>query len=137
MPAVDTFPDAEALIGIILRAASITGLSSRVYSSIPKAPTYPLITIKRIGGIPAERHRLDRARIQIDVWGNTKSEARDIADAARVAIFAAEGQTYDETGTEMDGFITCVEDDLGLAFIPDPATARDRYVFGLAIYLHS
>lgn len=94
---VEVFPDAEALVGSILRTANIEGVGARVYSSIPKSPTYPLILVKRIGGIPAELHRLDRARVQIEVWGappGGKGEAFEIAAEARAVLFGAEGQTY-------------------------------------------
>ena len=59
MARVDALPDAEALVSYELR----TQLSARVYSSLPSSPVYPLITIKRIGGIPTDRVRLDRANI--------------------------------------------------------------------------
>lgn len=126
----EVFPDAEKLVGDALRAASLT-VGSRVYSSIPKTPTFPLITIQRTGGTPVERHRLDQARIQVDVWGESKSQAHDIAQAARVAIHRMEGST--PTGAVIGG----VDDILGLAWSPDPVTHRDRYIFGVSITLHA
>lgn len=131
MTTVDAFPDAEALASHAIRS-TVTG--SRVYSSLPKNPTYPLVTVHRIGGVPAERHRLDAARIQVDVWGNSKSEAFDLAQQARVALHAMEATTYT---TPVAGYVTGVADDLGLIWLPDPVTARDRYVFGVVIYLHA
>lgn len=139
MPVVyEAFPDAEALVSTIVR----DGTGARVYSSIPKSPTYPLITVKRIGGIPSERHHLDCARMQIDVWGGakgdapggpTKSDIRDLAITARIAVFGAEGQTLT---APMDAFISGVEDSFGLSWQPDPPTGRDRYIFGLEVYFH-
>lgn len=126
----DAFPDAEALVGDVLRAASLV-VDTRVYSSIPKSPTFPLITLQRIGGTPVERHRLDQPRIQIDVWGTSKSEAHDIAQAARVAIHEMEGQTF------ATAYVSGVDDAFGLTWFPDPPTARDRYIFGVALTLHA
>lgn len=136
MTIVDTFVDAEALVGSIIRLANVSGLNG-VYSSLPKTPDWPIATVTRIGGIPAERHRVDRARIQIDVWGGSKSEAFDIIADIRTVLFAAEGQSFDLGTYAADAFISGVEDDLGFSFQPDPKTARDRYVYGVAVTLHS
>ena len=133
MPLFDVFPDAEAACSIILRNADIAG--DRVYSSIPASPTFPLIVVERIGGIPAVRQRLDRARVQLSVWGNTKSEARLLAMQARAVLFAAEGTTV--TISTGNAVITGVDDDLGLFWQPDSATDRDRYIFGVEIFLHA
>lgn len=131
------FPDAEAVVSIALRTAPlISGLDSRVYSSVPKDPTYPLCTVKRIGGIPRERHALDRAEIQVDVWGNGKGGAADVAALARVKIHELEGTTLTHADLPNPVFITAVQDTLGLMWLPDVETARDRYIFGVTLYLH-
>lgn len=135
MTLVQTQVDVEAAVGGIIRAANVTNLAQRVYSSIPsKNPSYPLATVKRIGGIPIIRERVDRARIQVDVWGDTKGNAFDVTADVRAVLFDAEGKTYSDSNVTL--FIAAVEDDLGIAFLPDPNTARDRYVFGVAIICH-
>lgn len=132
----ETFPDAEAACGYAMRLAGVA--SARVYSSVPHTPTYPLVTFSRVGGVPRERHRLDRARIQVTAWGNTKSEAFDVANAARIALHRMEGTTLSTgSGAPVNAFVTGVEDDLGMFWSPDEETARDRYVFGVAVYLHA
>lgn len=118
------FPDAEAAVGTAIRAANIPGIGGRVYSSVPKSPTFPLIVVRRIGGRPTVRQSLDTAHIQIDVWGRNKGEAHDAAQLARVALHRAEGTV------QRDAFITAVEDSLGLSWQPDPDTDRDRYILG-------
>lgn len=123
-----TFPDIEAMVGKVLRDANV--VSQRVYSSLPSSPTYPLVTFARLGGIPADERKLDRARIQIEAWGNSKSEARAGAEAARKAVHLSEGTAV----PQFAGFITRVEDELGLMFLPDPPTGRDRYLFAVAVY---
>ena len=131
---VDAFPDTEAIVSYWLR----TSLSARVYSSIPRDPVWPLITVKRIGGIPTVRQRLDRVNIQLEVWGNSKSEARDLADAARVAIYLLEPKVCTTgAGFPVNATITGVEETLGLAWLPDPVTDRDRYITSFYIYAHA
>jgi len=125
------FPDIEAMIRSALADANVAG--GRVYSSVPARPTYPLVQVQRLGGLPAVERRLDRARIQIDVWGNSKSEAFDIAETARLVAHEAEATAFGE----WHGFITAVEDELGMTFLPDPETNRDRYVFAVAVYAAS
>lgn len=130
MVLLGVFPDIEAIASRIMRDASITG--GRVYSSIPASPTYPLTVVRRIGGLPTVAEWLDMGRIQVDVYGNNKSEARAAAEAARRALHAAEGTIFPVQA----GVVTAVRDDLGLTFLPDPDTGRDRYVFGVAITAH-
>lgn len=125
------FPDAEAMASRALRNAGVCG--GRAYSSIPSNPTWPLAVVKRIGGIPTVPRRLDAARIQVDIYGNNKSEARAEADAARLALHRTEGTTF----VIEQGYVAGVEDDLGLIFLPDPDTNRDRYTFGVALYTHT
>lgn len=130
MAEYSTMPDLEAVTGSALRTAGVSG--GRVYSSVPANPTYPLTVVQRIGGLPVDKNRLDAARIQVSVWGNNQAEARDAAELARRTLMALAG-TADAT---FDAYVTCVEDDLGMIFLPDPATSRDRYIFGVVVYGH-
>jgi hypothetical protein len=134
-------PDLEAATSVALRAANIPGLQG-VHSSIPaKNPAYPLLIIQRLGGTPAVREYLDRARIQIDVWGGARKEGErsipkstilDIAQLARVALLELEGQIVDPSGLRV--FVSAVEDALGITWSPDPTSGRDRYVFSMWVY---
>lgn len=133
MTTVDTFPDAEAAVGSILRSG-LTG--SRVYSSIPKKPTYPLILVRRYGGTPVTRMRLDAADVQIDVYGTTKSEARLLAAQARAALYGAEGSTI--TVSSGNAWVSGVTDIQGLTWLPDPSNVPlNRYVFSVRVFLHA
>lgn len=131
MTELSRFPDIEAMAARALRNASVCG--GRAYSSIPRNPTWPLAVVQRLGGTPVDFRRLDQASIQVDVYGNDKSEARSEADSARVALHAAEGSSF---YTEM-GYLTGVEDQSGLTFLPDPVTNRDRYTFSVYLYAHT
>ena len=119
------FPDTEAIATTALRAAGY-----RAASSLSANQVYPCVVVKRLGGTPADKRVLDRATLQVDVWGNNKSEARDLAHNARLLLMNLEGTS----SNDFNGFITCVEDVLGLFWLPDQETKRDRYIFSVAMY---
>lgn len=123
------FPDAEAVVRKWL-FDHLGGVG--VYSSIPANPTYPLVTVARLGGVPAVRQYLDMARIDINVWGNNKSEAQDIAQECRALMMDLEGQTVTDP---VDAFVSGVEDGVGITWLPDPSTNKDRYVLSLNVFL--
>jgi hypothetical protein len=122
--------DVEAIVASVLRAAGITNLVG-VYSSIPKDPTFPLITVQRIGGFSPVREYLDAANIQIDVWGGSKSEAFDIAARARLVLLGLAGT---QVPSPVSAWVSAVEDSLGVTWQPDPSTGRDRYLFSVLVY---
>jgi len=128
----DVFPDAEAAVSKAIR----TALGARVYSSIPKRPEYPLILVRRYGGLAPMRRRLDLAEIQVDVYGNSKSEARLLASQARAAIHEAEATT--QTISTGNAWISGVKDTQGLFWLPDEENpALNRYTFSVSVYLHA
>lgn len=120
------FPNTEAIAGVALRNAGFKAGSSLP----PKNTVWPFITVKRLGGVPQDKYMLDRANLQIDVWGNNKSDAHSTAQAARRVLHALEGTT----SSDFNGVITCVEDSLGLFWLPDQETKRDRYIFSVMVY---
>lgn len=126
------FADAEAVAGVIIRAAGTT--ATGVYSSIPKNPSYPLVVVRRVGGLPVHRSRWDGAEIQLDVWAESKSDARTLADAARRALLDAEATTV--TYGSSSAWVSSVEDTLALTWLPDPGNStKDHYVLGVRIVL--
>lgn len=123
--------DAELLAVTGLRATAdvATLVATRVYTEIPPTPTYPLVRVVRIGGVPTIAQHLDPARLQIDAWGTTKYQARTVAATTQAALHAM-------VGVHNEGVVTAVEDDLGLSWSPDPETDVARYVFGVVMYIH-
>jgi hypothetical protein len=128
-------PDLEAIASKTLRDAGW-----RAYSSVPSNPEWPLMVISRAGGFIPVRRYLDAARIQIDVWGGakgdpaggtSKSVIQDMAQEARVELHRLEGTSVVDP---VAAFITGVEDAMGLTWLPDPDTGRDRYIFAVLIY---
>lgn len=138
-----TFPDAEAVVGWAIRTAEIGDLDG-VYSSLPRdafTASGPacLALVGRIGGVPANRHALDTANIQVSVYGPSKSIAHDVAQAARVAVHQLEGLTVglEETSGEdapVPCTVTAVRDALGLSSQPDSISHKDRYIFSCYLY---
>lgn len=127
MPDFPTFPDIEAAISQLLRDAG-----ARAYSSVPASPIYPLAVVERSGGTPAVRQYLDAARIDVSVYGENKGQAHDLAQSHRATIHSAEGSVVT---TDIENvWISGVEDVLGLTYLPDPDTGRDRYLFSVRVY---
>lgn len=127
---VDLLPDVPKLARAWLLAQ--TDLTSLVGTRITTRSKgeFPEVVLQRIGGIPSIRRRLDSARIQVDCYGNTEGEASRTARVARTALHLMEGYASDLA------VCTGVEDDLGLAWIPD--TTREpptpRFLFGVVIH---
>lgn len=130
MPAHSPMPDIEAVCILALRDADVC--SGRAYGAIPAEPAWPLIRVTRVGGSPVVPRRLDRARIQVEAFGNDKADARDAADAARLALMGAEATSF----PDLNAYVTAVDDDLGLQWLPDSDTKRPRYLFVLGVTAH-
>lgn len=137
MAVFDVFPDAEAVTSTILRA----DLGARVYSEMPKRPAYPLILVRRYGGVPVTRMRLDAADVQIDVYGNTKKEAQNLAQQARAALLARGETGYAVTVTGADvpnAYVTGISQIQGVSWLPDTSnTPINRYVLSMRVFLHA
>lgn len=130
-------PDIEAAVAYWLRLANLSGIGDRVYTEVPADPEFPLITVQRIGGAPAVRQYLDTGNIQIDVWGDDSSDAKeqahDIAQAARRECHNMEGREF---ALPVHLYVTGVEDSLGLTWLPDDFTGRERYLFSVTVFAH-
>lgn len=135
MTTFEIFPNAEMIVEKLLIAQTYPGLTPHVGTKVPDDANYEqgVITVQRIGGIPTERHRLDHPHIQVDCWADKKTSALVLAQYGRAAIFAAEGQVV----TSPDGFISGVDDSLGIAWMFDSISLRPRYVFGVYLTTHA
>lgn len=126
----DPLPNVEAAIGTALNEAGF-----RAYSSIPGEPTYPLLVSNRLGGVAAEVHSLDAPRIQVEAWGDrttSKSEVWRLArDAYGALLELAEAMI--ELADERV-FVTEVRPEIAPQWLPDPRTARPRYIFSVRVY---
>ena len=128
--------DVERIVSQFLRDnTAVTDLvGQRVYSELPKAVEWPAVRLNRVGGGPATRPaRLDLARIQVDVWGGTKANARTIAATVLAVIGEELPGVYDE------GVSVITAARLGtLRYSPDTTftPAKPRYISEVSIYSH-
>ena len=126
--------DAEALVSAHLRAASsVTALvGDRVYTAIPKRAEYPLVRLWRIGGGPtASPPVLDAARIQVDVYGGSKAQARELAATVLGELEA------NLVGVQAGGESTVTATRAGtLRFQPDTTydPPKPRYIVDVQVY---
>lgn len=83
MELLTAFPDAEQ-IGLDLLAS----LGSTVLVT-PATLVPPLIVVRRVGG--QDSYITDRCRLQVQTFGNTHIQARDLAEACRQKVLASPG----------------------------------------------
>lgn len=144
MAEVDVFADAEAVAIKHLRTDQ-TITQNRVYGEVPPDPTFPLITLHRSGGLPADDRVLDGPLLQIDIWGGGsstqhKAEARYAGAQARASLKRLEGQRVSvlmDGSVEVGGHVTSVADVMGLTHLEDPDTDRHRYTFMVALTIRA
>ena len=132
MATIERIPNTEAAVNVVLDQAGI-----KAYSSSPKkAAVYPHAVSMRLGGAPGERHALDAPRIQIEIWGDNTTKKADVLELARDAYHAmleAEGSIVELSDGERV-MLSAVMPEIGLQWLPDPPTARPRYVMSLRVY---
>lgn len=140
MTLVDVFPAVEVLVRHWLANHADLGplAAGGVHTQSPHHPTFPYVTVQRIGGLPVERHRLDRARLEVQAWAADEDTASYVARVARAAVHEIEGQIV-EADDDNAGFVTAVDDDLGLTWLPDTdrTPPTPRYGFGVAVTAHA
>jgi hypothetical protein len=133
MTTVDLLPDVQKLVRTYL--LTLTDITSLVGTRVTTRSRgeFPELVLQRIGGIPSVRQRLDSARIQVDSYGNTEGEASRLARVARTALHLMPGYVSDVA------VCTGVDDDLGLAWIPDTTRKPEtpRFIFGVVIHAHN
>lgn len=120
--------DVEQMVSVYLRAQSEVNayVGQRVYTALPKDKTFPLVRLTRIGGVPplSRPLHMDRAHLQIDVFGGSKATALDTMDAVRMEL----SKMVDEDPVQPTGVVCGVK--FGpLAYLPDETfePAKPRY----------
>ena len=90
----------------------------------------------RIGGKPAEPRWLDRASIQLDAYGETKQQARDLAATANASLMDLnDTDGVIDTG-DVSGVVTGVLIESALPWQPDDTTDTARYLSTVTVYAH-
>lgn len=116
----------QGLLRLDDEISDVFGLApTRVYSKVPDEPSYPLCVVSRLGGALVFSHHLwlDRARVQYDVWGDTKKATWRAADKVRSALIAGQGVTYSPHGR-----VSAVEETIAPHESPDPDSVRVHFV---------
>lgn len=119
-----TFTDCENEVRVWLRGLALTGVGTRVFFDVPDGtPTYPLITVARIGG-GAQRGEapLEDPRLSFQVWAKTKLEAANAALDLANALREAQSVLLLEH-TYAYGF-----EDITILWLPDATSGLPRYV---------
>jgi len=131
-------PYAEGLVAQWLRDNMVENdIGQRVYSSLPHDPVWPLIMIKQIGGSGIRSYWINLPMIQVEAWGNNKTEAWKVIEEARRAVYRMTGQLFLATdGYPDDGVITDVNDIMDVTWLPDSVTNRDRYIWTCQLATH-
>jgi hypothetical protein len=130
VPPLPDFPDAELIATLWLASNGFNAAGV-----MPSKPTRPNIVVTRVGGSPAVKWAVDTARLQVDVWGTSKQQARDCAASAMSALYVMPGQA----GAAQGAFVSDVDVSLGLLWQPDDAQNPPipRYLFEVAVTLRS
>lgn len=137
------FPDVEGGMRDYLRGHAVVSaiVAQRVWFGIPATPTWPLVTVQRVGGTDdLSEAPLDQALIQIDCWGRLyadtdkskqggdKAQCDTLRRAVRRALWEIRGATALNAATVAFG--ATVQSD---PFLPDPSNDRPRYVLTASI----
>lgn len=124
--------DAEHLLVDWLTAETGLTVSTKKPDDVEELGTHARVT--RVGGtyIDPATKRIERARIDFNVWADTKPAAFDAAALIEIALADLEDANY----SHVAGVVTATRRELGLTYIPDPETGRDRYLCTWAVIGH-
>lgn len=123
--------DAEKLVrDYLVTVTGVTALvDTRVSAALPPEPTWPYLTLSRVGGVPSLPGYLDNPHIEFYAWAETKGAARALAAAVGAAMTAI-------TGSHTLGTVTGAFDTGdGLRWDPDEATNCPRYSFTWQLFI--
>jgi hypothetical protein len=120
-------PDVEALLSKFLRDQDEIddAIAKRVYTVLPERPTFPLVLLTRVAGVPVVGRPLvvDRPRIQIDSYGGGRAAA--LANLELVRRLIAERLVGKHDGGVVAGYTFG-----NLSWLPDNTVtpSRPRFV---------
>lgn len=128
------WPDVEGGVRAYLRADTAVNalIGNRQFFAVPSNPTFPLLTVARVGGgqDAGTDAPVDLALVDITIWGELdsngygdKAGAWAVVNAVRSALEAISGRT-----TLTSGVIGHGAEVAGVVWAPDPDNGRPRYV---------
>lgn len=97
MPDLLTLDVEAVFVSFLLAQGSVTALvSTRVYTRKPDAPTWPLITVRRVaGGLTLADGPEDNPTLQVDCWAAGDDEDQASLIARTVVSVLANMRAYD------------------------------------------
>lgn len=114
MELLAAFPDAEDIGLALLEPAGTVVLAT------PVDLNPPLIVVRRVGG--GDNRITDQPRLQIQAYGTTRVQARDLAEECRQLILASPATAV--AGTSVDRAVT----ESGPAFVDYGQPGIHRYI---------
>lgn len=130
MADVVVIPDSEAIVIDYFNANAdvVDVLEGGAHGNIPHNAVYPFAVVRRYGGFSPRPGWLDRARIQIDVWGTDRASTERAAATCKAALEAMP--------QAQAGVVTAVEEIVGLQRLDDLATNHSRYFWAAGLVFH-
>lgn len=129
-----TLVDLEALVvAHLLDDAAVAAIAGdNVLTELDANFAMPTLQVTRFPGVftDPDTARLERGRIQVQAWADTKEEAYDLAAAAAVSLKALPDVAH------ALGVITAAQWEQGPWWNPDPEQDQPRYMMTLAVYAH-
>lgn len=131
-----SLPDVEAFaVGHLLEDSMVSALTDdRVGVDLPASfPDGQRVRLMRVGGTPvdAETEHLDRALVQVETFGSSKTEAFDLTLVVLDSLKAMPAALFD------GAVVTLVSRVTGPRWSPDPPTATPRYITDVVLYAHT
>lgn len=132
---VNVLPDGElALIQYLRSRTEITDFvpADRITTALAPQPTYPVVLVRRIGGL-VKSWQIDEPAFQVEVVGGSRYQCQQIARAVRACILAIRNDTVTEA-TLVAGF-----EEVGIQWIPDNVVVPPlpRFVARYQVLLHN
>jgi hypothetical protein len=108
-------------------------VDDRVYTTIPKDATYPLLRVVRVAGGPVRSVplHLEAAVLQLDAYGGSKADARRLIDTARAELADVHLEAH------ADAVVSGVTFG-AVRYFPEPdfTPPKPRYSGDVTVYLH-
>lgn len=132
---ITVLPDAElAVIQYLRSRTEVTSLvpADRITTTRPPSPTYPLVTVMRIGGLATAWQQIDEPALQVDVVGGTRHQCQEIARTVRAALLAIRNDTVSE------GVLASASEEVGPQYLADNVVVPPlpRFVARYQVRLH-
>ena len=127
-------PNAEKIVvQHLLADEALTEIigENRVSTTLPEQAPLPRIRVTLAGGTIAVRGWLYSHRIGIEAWADDKDTAWNALSAAIASL---------ETGLDAalveGGVVSAIDQETGIAWIPDPETQTPRYLTTVRVTVH-